>query len=62
MILEFIRRYPKACACLSDCRGSTIINAALLSHGCEIYPITEGLAGTDPDPDRRSGVARCFAR
>ena len=25
-----------------DCRGNTIINAALLSHGCEIYPITEG--------------------
>ena len=42
VILEFIRRYPKACACLSDCRGNTIINAALLSHGCEIYPITEG--------------------
>lgn len=41
VMLEFIRRYPKACASLSDCRGSTIINASMLSHGCEIYPVRD---------------------
>ena len=38
VIVEFIRRYPTPCACLSGLQGNTIIDAALLSHGCEVYP------------------------
>ncbi len=38
VMLEFARRYPKPCISLSDIRGTTIINASLLSHGCEIFP------------------------
>lgn len=40
VMLEFCLRYPKACACLSDCRGATLINASLLSHGVECYPVS----------------------
>lgn len=39
VMLEFSLRYPKPCTCLSDCRGSTLINASLLSHGVECYPV-----------------------
>ena len=38
VMMEFNRRYPKPCAALSGLQGNTIINATMLSHGCEIYP------------------------
>ena len=38
VISEFMQRYPKPCATMFDCRGNALINATLLSHGCEAYP------------------------